>query len=223
MTRSGPMEAARGPSAPFGPLSARRWACPSAPALVGTTFGPLSARRWACLSMVLGLVFTPAGRARADEPRLRTDLAPSLAAGVDAGATSRPVAEARLLYLATAGVYGRATSGPGAFGLEARPFALPRLLSAADTGTFGDLVVGSLRLSMGASFSRAGRALELGTGVDVPLGGYAGPFLSFDGLYRVPEPSLRGAQPGELRALVTIGFRLAVLSHLVDLGDRAPE
>lgn len=153
------------------------------------------------------------------EPRLQTDLAPSVGVGADVGEKTRPLAEARVLYLTMAGVYGRVTTGPAAVGVEARPFAFPRLLGASDAGTWGDLVTGSLRLSVGAAFAKKGRALELGTGVDLPLGGYTGPYLALDGVYRLPQERLDGTGKGELRGVLSIGFRFAVLAHVVDAGD----
>jgi hypothetical protein len=169
--------------------------------------------------------------------RLRGDLAISLEFGLAAGEgfgenRTASAAQARLLYLATAGVYGSIFRGApgddgrwqGSTGFELRPLFLGRFLKNLEQGpSTADLLLDSLFLGVGARF-QPGRSpgFELSTGVEVPLQGrFDGAFLGLRVHHTLTAERLAGAPGrGETLAFLSFGFRLMSTSHLVDVGDQ---
>ena len=152
-------------------------------------------------------------------------------------------------YLHTAGVYGRYDDSLGlqfeptarsvGAGVELRPLFLARFGGDLEQGpAYFDLFVDSLSIALGAYGAAlsaddcSGTGLdcwrvgvELGAGVELPLLPHAdGPFIALRGGGRWPAGP-RGAEataidrPGGMVSL-SLGYRLVVMTHLVDAGDR---
>jgi hypothetical protein len=191
---------------------------------------PVAARVALALSSALPLALSPAPALAQDGAygRLAGDLALDVEAGVGTVSAFGPVAQARALYLATAGVYGTAFAprhqpAHAAVGVELRPLFLGRFLKAMERGPSTlDLALDSIFLSVGARFPGSRRAgLELGSGFELPLlGRYDGLFLGAR-VYRTFSDERLGGAPegGATQVLFTLGFRGVVTTHVVDVGD----
>jgi hypothetical protein len=168
--------------------------------------------------------------------RLDGDVALSLEAGAALGDRAAPAARIGALYLDTAGLYFAASgrTGPGApftfgGGVELRPLFLPRFFRAREHGPATlDLTLDSVALRVGARRDNEGAppSLELGLGAELPLTGrYEGPFLGLSGSALFSHEVL-GTEAGpspRFVGLLTLGWRLTLGAHLVDLRDeRAP-
>lgn len=183
--------------------------------------------------------------------RLDGDLNVSL--GVSGGVVASPrrglvAIDARVRYFEAAGVvlqYEETTpfGAPEATGdyvrgavaaVELRPLFPVRFLKAKESGhAFGDLVLDSIGLEVGAWFSAIeGRSvarpgLHVGLGVELPLLARAsGPWLRLGGALRWTAPRLEGDEPpGSRVALLTLGlaWHQVVGAHVIDAGDRRPE
>ena len=179
--------------------------------------------------------------------RLDGDLGLVVGVGATFRAESpRIVADVRLRYLETAGVFfdyedGFAATAPGpdrivVAGLEMRPLFLARWVTGADLGiTWPDLVIDSLGLEAGACFeqplgadfaSRPG--LQLSLGLELPLlSKVNGPWIGLHGGGRWSDAVLMAGgttMRGDSEAFlsVTLAWHHLFATHLVDLNDTAP-
>jgi hypothetical protein len=180
--------------------------------------------------------------------RVEGDLA--LVVGVGGTVSSggvRPEAELRARYLETAGVYGTYEDGPVVglsrdpvrivmAGFELRPLFLYRWLRGYEThGERLDLIVDSAGLELGLAWaqpdggsfpSRPG--FDAGFGVEFPLTVEpSGLWVALHGGVRWSDFSLAtGAvevnDEREVYLSITLAWHQRVVTHLVDVGDRAP-
>jgi hypothetical protein len=175
------------------------------------------------------------------------ELAGALGAVVAQGGV-RPEAELRVRYLESAGVFATYEDGPLvgssaepqrmlAAGAEVRPFFLYRWLRGHETrrATF-DLVVDSIGIELGATWAQpAGQSfaslpgVELGLGVELPLLASAtGPWIGLHGGLRWSDAALAtgsvsSADDRAAYLAITVAWHQIVATHLVDVGDEAPE
>ena len=196
-------------------------------------------------------VVAPASAAETAEPPYgRVEGDASLVVGLGAVAASRgPRAEAelRVRYLETAGVFvtyedafGAGAATPQrvlAGGFEIRPLFLLRWLRGMERAQpWSDLVIDSLGLELGATWAEPSApaipwqaGALLGLGVEVPLGTRAtGPWVGVHGGLRWSEAALatgavRSADERSVVLALTLAWHELVMTHVVDLGDRAPK
>lgn len=180
--------------------------------------------------------------------RLEGDVTLVGGVGASFGPTApRATAEVRARYLDTAGIFVayedgtlfKSASEPRrllAFGLELRPLFLARLAKGWELGSpWADLTLDSFGLEIGATFaqpvggsfgSRAG--LQTGVGLEVPvLGRATGPWVGFHGGLRLGDSALSSGDvktpiDRSLYLSITLSWHHVVLTHVVDVGDRAP-
>lgn len=177
--------------------------------------------------------------------RLLGDLSIVLGAGATVGPRSpRGTADLRFRYLDVLGIFGTYENGFGAHdaepleviatGIEVRPLFMGRWLKGFESGpAFGDLLLDSIGLELGAAFQRAHGgdfnghpALQLGLGVEVPLFVRAeGLWLGIHGGARFGENSFAAAdveRPLDRAAFLglTVAYHVYANAHLVDVGDR---
>jgi hypothetical protein len=165
--------------------------------------------------------------------RLGGDLAFALEAGAAASERVAPAGRLQTLYLATAGLYltaaGRTSdAAPWSFGagVELRPLFLPRFFRAYERGPAAlDLTLDSISLRLGARRDERGEppALELGTGIELPLAGrFDGPFLGLGVAALLPHAALAaeaGPDAAQFLGTLTIGWRALAGAHVVDARD----
>ncbi|HEU4404240.1 MAG TPA: hypothetical protein VFS43_02965 [Polyangiaceae bacterium] len=188
----------------------------------------------AALAALAALAVRPASAQDGAYGRLDGDLALSLEAGAALGDQAAPAARLGALYLDTAGLYLTASgrTGPAApftfgAGVELRPLFVPRFFRAYERGpAFLDLALDSLSLRLGARRDAEGAppSLEVGLGAELPLAGrYDGPFVGLSGSALVSHDALAAesaaGSPPRFLGLLTLGWRLTVGTHLVDLRD----
>ena len=182
--------------------------------------------------------------------RLDGDLAFGLDVGVSEAFPGESIAgRLTTSYLHSAGVYAQYNDSLGlqaqptarsiVAGVELRPLFLARFGSDLEQGpAYLDLLIDSLGIALGTygvalpaqdcdesglGCWRAG--LELGAGLELPLLPHAdGPFIALRCAWRWPTSS-RNAEPTAIdvpRGMLSLslGYRLVVMSHLVDAGDR---
>jgi hypothetical protein len=189
--------------------------------------------------------------AQQEEPshgRIEGDV--TLVAGLGGAATPRGMRGAgdlRVRYLDTAGVVVTYEEG-GLFdaatqpqrllaaGLELRPLFLARWLRGYETRSAPlDLVVDSFGLELAAVFAQhpggpfgSDMGVQAGVGLEVPLlGSASGPWVGVHGGVRWSDAALAS---GEVRdatdraafLALTLAWHQLVMTHVVDLGDRAP-
>jgi hypothetical protein len=182
--------------------------------------------------------------------RLAGDLALSLQVGMSEAFPGESLAgRLGASYLHTAGVYAQYDDSLGlrfeptarsvGAGVELRPLFLPRFGSDLEQGpAYLDLFIDSLCIALGVYGAASSTdecngsgldcwrvGLELGAGVELPLLPQAdGPFIALRGSGRWPTTP-HGAEttaidrPGGMVSL-GLGYRLVVMTHLVDAGDR---
>jgi hypothetical protein len=173
-----------------------------------------------------------------------------LVAGLGAAATPRGMraaADLRVRYLDTAGLVVSYEEG-GLFdgatqpqrlvaaGFELRPLFLARWLRGYETRSAPlDLVVDSFGLELAAVFAQhaggpfgSDMGVQAGVGFEVPLMASAsGPWIGVHGGVRWSDAALAS---GEVRdatdraafLALTLAWHQLVMTHVVDLGDRAP-
>jgi hypothetical protein len=159
----------------------------------------------------------------------------------------RAEGELRLRYLESAGVFAAyedgAILGSAAepervlvAGVELRPLFFFRWLQGRETSRAGlDLVVDSIGLEVGATFAQprgdsfaSSPGVQVGLGLEVPLFATAtGPWLGVHGGLRWSDDALaygvvRGADDRAAYLAVTLSWHQVLVTHLVDVGDRAP-
>jgi hypothetical protein len=181
--------------------------------------------------------------------RLDADVTVAPGLGFEAGPRGpRLLAELRARYLHTVGVFAVYEDGPAlasqadparvlSFGAELRPVFLARYLQDLETQrAWLDLVVDSFGLEVGAVFAeRAGGpvdshpGLEVGFGVGVPVVLRAcGPWLGVHAGLRwsdvaLETGSLRGPEDRAFYFALTLAYEQLITTHIVDVGDRAPQ
>jgi hypothetical protein len=156
--------------------------------------------------------------------------------------------EVRIRYLDTVGVFAAYEDGPRvasdldptralSTGLELRPVFLARWLNGLETERARlDMVLDSIGLDLGAIFfqprgggfaSRSG--LLVGLGVEIPIFANAsGPWIDLHGGTRWSEDAValgvvRGAVDRSAFLAITLSWHQFVSTHLVDVGDEAPQ
>jgi hypothetical protein len=180
--------------------------------------------------------------------RIAGDLTVVVGAGaVVAPRGPRAEGELRLRYLESAGVFATyedaAIFGSAAepervlvTGLELRPFFFFRWLQGRESSRAGlDLVVDSIGLEVGATFAQprgdafaSSPGVQAGLGLEVPLFATAtGLWLGVHGGVRWSDDALasgvvRGADDRAAYLAFTLSWHQVVVTHLVDVGDRAP-
>jgi hypothetical protein len=181
--------------------------------------------------------------------RVEGDLA--LVVGVGGTVASggvRPEAELRARYLETAGIYGTYEDGPVVglspdpgrivmAGFELRPLFLYRWLRGYETHRERwDLAVDSVGLELGLAWAQpdggafpSHPGFDAGFGVEFPITlDASGLWLAFHGGVRWSDFSLAtGAvevnDQREVYLSITLAWHQLVATHLVDVGDRAPQ
>ncbi len=159
------------------------------------------------------------------------------------GNGARGVAEARLRYVETAGVFVTYEDGFGddatpshravTAGLEVRPLFLARWLTGRELGlSWLDLAIDSFGLELGACFQQPAErsfdslpALQAGLGLELPLLSRAtGPWLGLHAGGRWNDGLVGGAVGGgpAFFLSITLAYHHVFATHLVDLQDRAP-
>jgi hypothetical protein len=159
----------------------------------------------------------------------------------------RAVAEVRLRYLETAGLYATyedanvLASAPEpqrllATGLEVRPLFLFRWLEGYEgKRPWVDLALDSIGLELGALLEQptgadfaSRRGIEVGLGVELPLAARAtGLWIRVRGGLRWSERALAsgvvdGADDRQAVIAITLAWHQIVQAHMVDVGDRPP-
>jgi hypothetical protein len=167
--------------------------------------------------------------------------------GVVAARGPRAEAELRLRYLESTGVFvsfeDGAIFGSSAepervltTGVEVRPLFFYRWLQGREgSAAWQDLALDSLGLELGATFAQpAGMGfasvggLQLGMGVELPLLPRAtGPWIGLHGGLRWSDSALgsgviRNVDDRAAFLAITLAWHQAIVTHIVDLGDRAP-
>jgi hypothetical protein len=189
------------------------------------------------------------GRSEPTYGRMEGDVTVVVGAGAVAAARGpRAEAELRVRYLESAGLFASYEDGPLlgsaaapervlAGGLELRPLFLARWLTGreAQRARF-DLMLDSFGLELGAALGQpaagsfASRpAVQAGFGLEVPvLREAAGPWIGLHAGMRWSEETLasgrvRDANDQGVFLSITLAWHAVILTHLVDVGDRAPE
>ncbi len=181
--------------------------------------------------------------------RIEGDVTLAVGAGaVVAPGGPRAEAELRARYLETAGIFAAYEDGAIvdsaseprrvlAGGLELRPLFLYRWLKGLETHRARwDLLIDSFGLELGLSWLQprgesfaSHPGFQAGLGLEVPLFAAAtGPWLAFHGGLRWSDGALVTGilETGEQRQAyltITVAWHQVVSTHLVDVGDRAPE
>lgn len=177
--------------------------------------------------------------------RIEGDVAVVVGAGASFGPRApRALADARLRYLSTVGVFGTYEDAFGgdaaprrviAGGVELRPLFFARWLGGLSTGApHVDLTLDSLALEIGVlalqpptgPFSPS-PGLQVGGALELPLLPRAsGPLLALRGGLRFGDGALAGQVEGPTDRSVYFGLSLAwqhiMTAHVVDAFDRAP-
>lgn len=177
------------------------------------------------------LLAAPVARADGAYGRLQGDVAPSVEVGAAVErARAAWLAQARLLYLSTAGLQA-ALAGPAggerwsvAVGAELRPLFLGRFLKGRERGPSRlDLAIDSLGLGLAARVG-PGRSpgVDLSLGFEVPLSStFDGFFVGLHGVRRWSHEALSSPEvPSQDQAWLTLGFRGVLQTHLVDVRDQ---
>jgi hypothetical protein len=174
----------------------------------------------------------------------------TVVAGLGAAVAERGASaegEIRLRYLESAGVFAAYEEGALfdssaqpqrllATGLELRPLFLARWLQGYETPSARlDLTLDSIGLELGAVFAqRPGGpfgsefGVQLGLGVEIPLLERAtGPWIGVHGGVRwsdaaLASGSVRGPMDRTGFLVLTLAWHQLLVTHIVDLGDRAP-
>jgi hypothetical protein len=175
--------------------------------------------------------------------RIGGDVTVAVGAGaVVASDGVRAAAEVRARYLDTAGVFVSyedaslfgADTRPRrvlASGLELRPLFLYRWLRGQEIRDARlDLALDSFGLELGAALrpDDGSAALQVGLGLELPISGNAeGLWIALHGGARWSEEALalgavRGPEDRELFVSVTLAWHQIFMTHLIDVGDRAP-
>jgi len=198
------------------------------------------------LALVLGLLEPRFAGADTTYGRIDGDLSLSIGAGTSIGPRGLTgVADLRLRFLETAGVFGSYEEGFGGpaeptrllvGGLELRPLFLGRWLQGLELQrSFGDLLVDSFGLEIGAFASQpqggsfADRVgIQLGLGLELPLMARAtGLWIGLHGGVRYSDWGLgRGEDTALDRALylqITLAWHQTIATHLVDAFDRGSD
>ncbi len=168
--------------------------------------------------------------------------------GVLAARSPRAGGELRVRYLESAGVFATYEDGPLigsesepsriiAAGLELRPVFLYRWLRGLETrhARF-DLTLDSLGLEFATTLSQATVAsslsspgMQVGLGIEVPvLTAASGPWVGLHGGIRWGANALaygdvKDAVDRAAYLAVTIGWHQVIATHIVDVGDEAPQ
>jgi len=189
------------------------------------------------------------GRPEPTYGRLQGDL--TLVAGVGAVVAARggrAEGELRLRYLESAGVFASYEDGALvgsaaeptrvlAAGLELRPLFIFRWLTGRESQRARfDLVLDSVGLELGATLSQpagtgfASRTgMQAGLGLEVPILPRAtGPWLGFHAGVRWSDGALASgvvatADDRSAFLTITLAWHQVVVTHLVDVGDEAPQ
>jgi hypothetical protein len=198
--------------------------------------------------VLVGAVARAQDRAEPTYGRLQGDVTAVVGAGaVVAARGPRAEGELRLRYLETAGLFASYEDGPLlgsaaeparllAGGLELRPLFLVRWLTGRETQRARvDLVLDSFGLELGATLAQpAGTSfasrpgVQAGLALEVPILHEAtGPWIGLHVGLRWSEQALASgviANPDDRGAFasITLAWHEMLLTHLVDLGDRAP-
>ena len=112
--------------------------------------------------------------------------------------------------------------GSVSLGAEVRPLFLARFLSNREQGPARvDLLLDSIHLGMAARLGPRRPGLDLSAGLELPLPrSFQGFFLGLQGLWSLPHAAQIGPHGSEGLALLTLGFRGVVDTHVVDSRDR---
>jgi hypothetical protein len=168
--------------------------------------------------------------------------------GVLAARAPRAEGELRVRYLESAGLFATYEDGPVfgsgsepsrviAAGLELRPVFLYRWLRGLETRRARfDLTLDSLGLEFATTLSQALAAsspsspgMQIGLGIEVPVQAAAtGPWVGIHGGIRWGADALaygevRDAVDRAAYLAVTIGWHQMIITHIVDVGDEAPQ
>jgi hypothetical protein len=181
--------------------------------------------------------------------RIDGDVSLAFGAGITlAPRAPRLAADFRLRYVDTIGAWVTYEEGPligsssdprrvFASGLEIRPLFLGRWLQGWELGSPRfDLALDSLGLELGAFFAQPEGArfgsrpgFQVGLGLEVPIFETAsGPWIGFHGGARWSDTALGGSviQGPSDRSLflsITVRWHFFLGTHVVDIGDRAPQ